>query len=134
MHELHVLEEKTPCRPWQKVVTSHSVKRQRREGESHSKVEGDIKQECTHELSGIGTQCAQGSPSYMLWQQALQMDQDEKYVERQASDHHVAQRLEVGNQHGGVLNRETNSGGRRRPKALTHSDERQNLVEHSPGE
>jgi hypothetical protein len=49
----------------------------------------------------------------MLWQQALQMNENETYVERQASDHHEAQRLEVGNQHGGVLNREMNRGHRR---------------------
>jgi hypothetical protein len=83
------------------VVSDTRVKRQRREGASDSEVEGIIKQECTNELSGIGTQCAQGSPSHLLRQQVLQMSQNEMDVERLTSDRHEDQRLEVGSQRGG---------------------------------
>ena len=84
------------------VVSETHVKRQR-EGESDSEDEGNIKQECTNERSGIGTQCAQGSPSRLLWQQALQMSQNERDVERLTSDRHEDQRIEVGSQRGGAL-------------------------------
>jgi succinyl-CoA synthetase beta subunit len=96
------------------------VKRQRHEGVSDSEVEGNIKQEeCATELSGIGTQCAQGSPSHMMWQQDVQMNENEIYVESVASNRHEDQRIEIGSQRGGV----PLSGCRRRPKALSQSDE-----------
>ena len=84
-------------------VSETRVKRQRQEGESDNEVEGNTKQECANELSGVGTQCTQGSPSHMLWQQVLQMNENEKYVERLASDRHEEQRNEVGSQRGGAI-------------------------------
>ena len=95
------------------VVSETRVKRRVQDVESDSEFEGNIKQECANELSGIGTQCAQGSPSRLLCQQALQMSQNEMDVERQTSNRHEDQRIEVGSQQGGALQ----SGGRRRPKA-----------------
>ena len=83
------------------AVACGFVKRQRRVGESDSEFEGNIMQECANELSGIGTQCAQGSPSHLLRQQVLQMSQNEMDVERLTSDRHEDQRLEVGSQRGG---------------------------------
>jgi hypothetical protein len=117
--DIPVLEGRTPCLAWQEAVACGFVKRQRREGDSDSEVEGNIKQECANELSGIGTQCAQGSPSRLLWQQALQMSQNEMDVERQTSNRHEDQRIEVGSQQGGALQ----SGSRRRPKAIPQSVE-----------
>jgi hypothetical protein len=101
-------------------VSETRVKRQRHEGVSDSEVEGNIKQECATELSGVGKQCAQVSPSHMLWQQDVQMDENEIYVESFASTRHEDQRIEIGSQRGGV----PLSGCRRRPKALSQSDER----------
>ncbi len=104
-------------------VSETRVKRQRHEGESDNEVEGNTKQECANELSGIGKQCTQGSPSHLLRQQLLQleMNQNEIYVERLALDRREDQRIEIGSQRGGA----PLSGGRRRltGKALSHSDE-----------
>ena len=85
------------------VVSETRVKRRVQDVESDSEVEGNIKQECANELSGIGTQCAQGSPSHLLRQQVLQINQNTIYVERLTSDRHEDQRLEVGSQRGGAL-------------------------------
>ena len=87
------------------VVSETRVKRRVQDVESDSEDEGNIKQECTNERSGIGTQCAQGSPSHihMLRQKALQMNQNEMDVERLTSDRHEDQRIEVGSQRGGAL-------------------------------
>ena len=84
------------------VVSETRVRRRVQDVESDNEDESNIKQECANELSGIGTQCAQGSPSRLLWQQALQMSQNEMDVERLTSDRHEDQRLEVGSQRGGV--------------------------------
>jgi hypothetical protein len=101
-------------------VSETRVKRQRHEGVSDSEVEGNIKQECATELSGVGKQCAQVSPSHMLWQQDVQMNENEIYVESFASNRHEDRRIEIGSQRGGA----PLSGCRRRPKALSQSDER----------
>jgi len=103
------------------VVSETRVKRRVQDVESDSEVEGNIKQECANELSGIGTRCAQGSPSHMMWQQDVQMNENEIYVESFASNRHEDQRIEIGSQRGGALQ----SGCRRRPKALSQSDERE---------
>ena len=125
--DIPVLEGRTPCLAWQKAVTCGVVKRQRREGEPDSEVEGNINQECANEISGIGTQCEQGSPSNMLRQQFVQMNENEKYVERLESDRHEEQRNEVGSQVGGALQ----SGGSRMQKALSRIGK---MIEHSTGE
>ena len=83
------------------VVSETRVKRRVQDVESDSEVEGNIKKECANELSGNGTQYPQGPPSRLLWQQALQMSQNERNVERLTSDRHEDQRLEVGSQRGG---------------------------------
>ena len=84
-------------------VSETRVKHQRHEGESDNEVEGNTKQECATELSGIGTQCAQGSPSHMMWQQDVQMNENEIYVESFASNRHEDQRIEIGSQRGGAI-------------------------------
>jgi hypothetical protein len=102
------------------VVSETRVERRAQDVESDSEVEGNIKQEeCATELSSIGTQCAQGSPSHRLRQQDVQMNENEIYVESFASNRHEDQRIEIGSQRGGV----PLSGCRRRPKALSQSDE-----------
>jgi hypothetical protein len=101
-------------------VSETRVKRQHCEGVSDSEVEGNIKQECATELSGVGKQCAQVSPSHMLWQQDVQMNENEICVESFASNRREDQRIEIGSQRGGA----PLSGCRRRPKALSQSDER----------
>jgi hypothetical protein len=118
------------------VVSETRVKRRVNcEGESDNEVEGNTKQECANELSGVGTQCTQGSPSHMLWQQVLQMNENEKYVERLASDRHEEQRNEVGSQRGGALNGDTNSGGDRMLKRLREVVRANwKMIEHSTGE
>ena len=97
------------------VVSETRVKRRVQDVESDSDDAGNIKQECTNERSGIGTQCAQGSPSRLLWQQALQMSQNEMDVERQTSNRHEDQRIEVGSQQGGALQ---SAGNRMRSSAF----------------
>ena len=101
------------------VVSETRVERRAQDVESDSEVEGNIKQECANELSGISTQYAQSSPSHMMWQQDVQMNENEIYVESFASNRHEDQRIEIGSQRGGV----PLSGCRRRPKALSQSDE-----------
>jgi len=116
-------------------VSETRLKRQRHEGISDSEVEGNIKQECATELIGVGKQRKKDSPSHMLWQQALQMNENEKYVERLASDRHEEQRNEVGSQRGGALNGDTNSGGDRMLKRLREVVRANwKMVEHSSGE
>ena len=85
------------------VVSETRVKRRVQDVESDSEVEGNIKKECANELSGNGTQYPQGPPSRLLWQQALQMSQNERNVERLTSDRHEDQRIEEGSQRGGAL-------------------------------
>jgi hypothetical protein len=108
-------------------VSETRVKRQRREAESDNEVEDNIEKEYATELSDNGTQCAQGSPSNMLRQQFLQLNENEKYVERLESDRHEEQRNEVGSQVGGALQ----SGGSRMQKALSRIGK---MIEHSTGE
>ena len=52
-------------------------------------------------------------------QQFVQMNENEMDVERLTSNRHEDQRIEIGSQRGGALQ----SGCRRRPRALSHSDE-----------
>jgi hypothetical protein len=85
------------------VVSETRVKRRVQDGDSDNEDESNIKQECANGLSDIGTQCAQGSPSQLLRQQAVRMNQNEMDVERLASDRHADQRREVGSQRGGAL-------------------------------
>ena len=100
-------------------VSETRVKRQRREAESDNEVEDNIEKECATELSDHGTQCAQGSPSNLMRQQFVQMNENEMDVERLTSNRHEDQRIEIGSQRGGALQSEC----RRRPRALSHSDE-----------
>ena len=57
----------------------------------------------------------------------MQMNENEKYVERLESDRHEEQRNEVGSQVGGALQ----SGGSRMQKALSRIGK---MIEHSTGE